>query len=361
MEFDLDELEEEDSPYPEVRASVSNIDDPDMPSMTIRMWCISLLLSLIAGSANTFFAFRQPSPYISPPVLLLLSHPVGKFLAMTLPISTYRVPLPKWLAKGSGGRGGWEFSLNPGPWNIKEHALVYLMANITVQSPFALTAIVVAEQNYNIRYSWWFSLLFILTTQLSGFGLAGLCRRFLIWPASMVWPQNLVTCTVLNTLHAEEDEGRGGITRYKFFIWATIGAFFWFFLPGELMHARVFLSLSSPPLSMFFAGVLTKRTRPGYLFTGLSIFSWVCWISPQNIPINQLFGVVSGLGMGMFTFDWTEISWIGSPLMIPWWAEVQIFLGFVILYWILTPALYYANVSRRPFSLPVFPWMVRVD
>jgi hypothetical protein len=38
---------------------------------------------------------------------------------------------------------------------------------------------------------------------LAGFGLAGLCRRFLVWPASMVWPQNLVACTLLNTLHAE--------------------------------------------------------------------------------------------------------------------------------------------------------------
>ncbi|GAA6001745.1 hypothetical protein JCM5350_007212, partial [Sporobolomyces pararoseus] len=30
--------EEEDSPYPEVRASVSNIDDPEMPSLTFRVW-----------------------------------------------------------------------------------------------------------------------------------------------------------------------------------------------------------------------------------------------------------------------------------------------------------------------------------
>lgn len=49
MEFDLDAIEEEDSPYPEVRASVSNIDDPDMPALTIRMWFIGLFLCSTGG------------------------------------------------------------------------------------------------------------------------------------------------------------------------------------------------------------------------------------------------------------------------------------------------------------------------
>ena len=49
MELDLDAIEEEDSPYPEVRASVSNIDDQDMPTMTIRMWFIGLFLCTAGG------------------------------------------------------------------------------------------------------------------------------------------------------------------------------------------------------------------------------------------------------------------------------------------------------------------------
>lgn len=31
--------------------------------------------------------------------------------------------------------------------------------------------------------------------------------------------------------------------------------------------------------------------------------------------------------------------------MVPWWAEVHIFVGFVVFYWILCPILYYSNVS----------------
>ena len=40
--------------------------------------------------------------------------------------------------------------------------------------------------------------------------------------------------------------------------------------------------------------------------------------------------------------------------LVPWWAEVHIFIGFVIFYWILSPILYYTNV-RSPFSILLQP------
>ena len=52
------------------------------------------------------------------------------------------------------------------------------------------------------------------------------------------------------------------------------------------------------------------------------MFSYVCWAAPKNVPVNQLFGVRTGMGMGVLTFDWSQISWIGSPLM----GELLIFL-----------------------------------
>lgn len=55
--------------------------------------------------------------------------------------------------------------------------------------------------------------------------------------------------------------------------------------------------------------------------------------------------------MSVLTFDWSQIAWIGSPLMMPWWAELHIFTGFVLFYWIVTPVLYYTNA----WSLAHFP------
>ncbi|KAF8150467.1 OPT oligopeptide transporter protein-domain-containing protein [Mycena galopus ATCC 62051] len=307
MEFDFDAIEEEDSPFPEVRASVSNIDDPDMPALTLRMWFVGLFLCTISSSLNVFFNFRQPAPAVVPLALLLIAYPLGKFLAFVVPITTYRFR-------------SFEVSLNPGPWNIKEHVLVFIMANVAVGNPYALNAIVVSEFFYDMKVGYWFSLVLVLATQLTGFGLAGMCRRFLVWPASMVWPQNLVACTLLNTLHAEDDESDGGMSRYRYFLLVATGSFFWFFLPG-------------------------------FLFEALSVFSFVCWAAPNNVPVNQLFGVSGGLGMSVLTFDWNQISWIGSPLMVPWWAEVHVFLGFVLFFWVLTPALYYSN----SWDLAYFP------
>ena len=63
--------------------------------------------------------------------------------------------------------------------------------------------------------------------------------------------------------------------------------------------------------------------------------------------VNNLFGVITGLGMSTFTFDWAQIAYIGSPLIVPWWALLNVFSGFVILYWVVTPALYYNNVSLK--------------
>ncbi|KIO28857.1 hypothetical protein M407DRAFT_229100, partial [Tulasnella calospora MUT 4182] len=85
---------------------------------------------------------------------------------------------------------------------------------------------------------------------------------------------------------------------------------------------------------------------PGYLFTALSYFSFICWIWPRNVVVNQLFGSVSGLGLNFLTFDWGQVTWIGSPLVIPFWVQVHVFASFVLIYWILAPILYYADVWK---------------
>ena len=281
---------------------------------------------------------------------MLISYPFGKVLAFTLPIRTYRIPLPNLprslfpinqpsfapfrlivnLLLPLTYPRVIEFSLNPGPWNIKEHVLVYIMANVAVGNPYALNAIVVSEIYYGIVLGYWFSLTLVLATQLTGFGLAGLCRRFLVSPASMVWPQNLVACTLLNTLHAEdEDDGIGmyggtsiggstkGMTRYRFFFITMTASFFFFFLPGQW--------------SFFLFFLMETNLGLGYLFEALSLFAFVCWAAPTNVPVNQLFGVRSGMGMSVLTFDWTQISWIGSPLM----SELLIACSIICLFFVL--------------------------
>jgi OPT oligopeptide transporter protein len=59
-----------------------------------------------------------------------------------------------------------------------------------------------------------------------GYSIGGFCKRFLVSPPSMIWPANLVTAALLNTLHGQETFGthsRGGMTRERFFIYVFVG------------------------------------------------------------------------------------------------------------------------------------------
>jgi hypothetical protein len=62
------ELLEDNSPYPEVRASVRNTDQ-DLSCNTIISWVIGMILTIIGSGINTLFSLRNPSIYISLPPL----------------------------------------------------------------------------------------------------------------------------------------------------------------------------------------------------------------------------------------------------------------------------------------------------
>jgi OPT oligopeptide transporter protein len=49
--------------------------------------------------------------------------------------------------------------------------------------------------------------LFILSTQLIGFSIGGICHHILVAPASMIWPYFLASCAIFNTLHSQDTTG----------------------------------------------------------------------------------------------------------------------------------------------------------
>jgi OPT oligopeptide transporter protein len=68
--------------------------------------------------------------------------------------------------------------------------------------------------------------LLVMSTQLIGFSISGICKRFLVTPPSMIWPTNLPIAALFNTSHAQETmgtHGHDGITRERFFIYVFIG------------------------------------------------------------------------------------------------------------------------------------------
>jgi len=207
-------------------------------------------------------------------------------------------------------------SLNPGPFTVKEHVIVTIMASVGAGPAYATDIIAVQRVFYNQNPSFGYQWLLVMSTQLIGYSLGGICKRFLVSPPSMIWPANLVTAALFNTLHVQETSGtysRGGLPRGRFFLYV-------------------------------FGGYIIYNFLPSYLFTALSTFSWICWMAPKNVKVNQLFGVTHGMAMGVLTFDWGQIAYIGSPLAVPWWAAANIGITIALFYWFLTPILYYSNV-----------------
>lgn len=57
---------------------------------------------------------------------------------------------------------------------------------------------------------------------------------------------------------------------------------------------------------------------PSYIFTALSTFSWMTWISPNNIHLTAVTGMSGGVGLNPWpTFDWNNLTVWLTPLTIP--------------------------------------------
>ncbi|KAJ7225946.1 OPT oligopeptide transporter [Mycena pura] len=289
-----------ESPYPEVRAAVSSTDDPLMPVNTFRMWTIGIFLTILFAGVNEMFALRAPSVFVTSIIGQLISLPVGKFLEWVLPATRFKT-------------FGYIWSFNPGPFNIKEHVCITVMINVGYIGAYATDVILTQQIYYSQHLPWGYQILLILGTQAFGYSLGGMLRQFVVWPASMIWPSVLVNSALFNTLHRNYGKrDRGHMTRGRFFLIVAAASFVWYWVPG-------------------------------YLFTALSVFNWVCWIVPTNSTVNALFGASSGLGMSVVTFDWSMISFIGSPLITPWWSQANTIASMVVCFWLVVPIMYFKN------------------
>jgi uncharacterized membrane protein YfcA len=104
-----------------------------------------------------------------------------------------------------------------------------------------------------------YQILLVLSTQILGYSLAGLTRRYLVRPSGMVWPATLVSTAMFTALHKDENKPANGwtISPRKFFLRVFVGAVAFYFLPG-------------------------------LLFPALSYFNVITWFAPKNVVVANL-------------------------------------------------------------------------
>lgn len=286
-------LIQENSPYPEVQSSVPPT-DLQVPVNTIRAWVIGAIMCTIVAACNVLLSLRRSPITITATVAQLISYPMGMAWAKFIPDRTFRV-------------FGSEVHLSPGPFNVKEHTIITMMTAAGSYPSYAIDILLAQEIFYKQFFKWGFQILLIISTQAMGFGLAGITRRFLVWPPAMVWPETLITTTVMYSLHdhrpSDPAQTNGWkVGRYKFFLIVALCTFVWQWVPQVF---AIFLQL----------------------------FMFPVWIAPTNVVVNQIFGGQTGLGILPISFDWSVISgFLLSPLQTPAFALANIGAGISIMF-----------------------------
>lgn len=205
---------------------------------------------------------------------------------------------------------GHQWSLNPGPWNAKEHALVVVAYWGSCHTAYGLGPLSALELYYGKRIGTGWSILFLVTTQLLGYGFAGVFRDILVRPPKLFYPGVLPNVALFNAMHRNPAVTRKSLT---FFACCAIVAFCWQWLP-----------------QLFFP-----------LLASLPI---ICWLGHGN-PVAYVLGSGNrGFGILDFTFDWNYINGTMESMYTPLWASMNQFAGIFLAVWVLYPVLYYANV-----------------
>ncbi|XP_010448244.1 PREDICTED: oligopeptide transporter 5-like [Camelina sativa] len=303
--------DENDSPIEEVRFAVPITDDPSLPVLTFRTWFLGMLSCVVLAFVNNFFGYRSNQLMVSSVVAQIVTLPLGKLMATTLPTRKFRLLGTIWFG-----------SLNPGPFNMKEHVLITIFANTGAGAVYATSIITIVKAFYHRDLNPTAAMLLLQTTQLLGYGWAGMFRKFLVDSPYMWWPANLVQVSLFRALHEKEEKREGKQTRLRFF------------------------------LIVFFVS-FTYYIVPGYLFPSISSLSFFCWIWTRSVTAQQIGSGLHGLGIGSFGLDWsTVVGFLGSPLAVPFFAIANCFGGFVIFFYIILPIFYWSNAyeaKKFPF------------
>jgi len=290
------------------RAIVPMTDDPSVPQFSFRVIVLGLFWCILYSIANMILTFRTNPFAIETSVSILLSYPAGNLMA-------------KYLPKGF---------MNPGPFSVKEHVLISIIASAGGAGAYGMDNVIVQRSkmfmgNENITFIE--SLCWVMATQFIGFGIAGLTRRFLVKPKAMFFPSCLAQIALYTTLHNPDVNTGSGwkITRFKFF-WITFAAIFLYTLIPQFF-ASVFTVISLVCVVGSIPSIY--ETKTGKILRGLGSAD-----------------AYQGVGLGSFTMDWSYIT--SEPITIPFVYMLNKLFGMVMYGWVLAPIIFYFNLFNTP-------------
>ncbi|CAN1753502.1 Oligopeptide transporter 1 [Linum perenne] len=308
-----EEEEVNDNPIEQVRLTVPITDDPTQPVLTFRTWVLGILACALLAFVNQFFGYRQNQLSVGSVTAQIVVLPLGKLMAATLPTKKFRFPF-----------SDKTWSLNPGPFNMKEHALITILASCGASGVYAIYIITMIKAFYKRQLHPGAAFLLAQTTQLLGYGWAGLFRKILVDSPFMWWPSNLVQVSLFEALHETDKRVRGGgMTRLQFFMTVFVCSFAYYIIPG-------------------------------YLMPSISTISVICLVWTRSVTAQQVGSGLNGLGLASFGLDWATVSsFLGSPIAYPLHVIFNSFFGFLVLIYVVLPIAYWGNFHNAK-RFPIF-------
>ncbi|KAH8885598.1 OPT oligopeptide transporter [Thozetella sp. PMI_491] len=286
-----------------VRNVVSFEDDPTLPVITFRSVFLATIFCIIGSIVSQISYFRTTTADFPVFFVILASAPLGRLLARVLP--DYKVPL-----------GQWSFSLNPGPFSVKEHAIIGIAANAGSRGQWASFLPTNAALYYGITMNPAVALFFSWGAALLGFSFAAMVRKILVDDPEFIFPLSLQQVTLYRSMQKKwEDHSEFSNKQMKVFWWVLFGTFVWQFLPE-------------------------------YLFPFVAALAPLCWFASRNHIANFLGAGRGGIGLLNITLNWSNIT--SQVITYPYSVQVIIFTSFVITTWILIPVAYFGHLWGSP-------------
>lgn len=285
---------------------VSNVlsaaDDPSAPTWTFRTFFLGIGIAIFSSVLGEIYYFKPQSLVVSAIFLIMLAYITGEFMAFVIP------------------RKGFLKYLNPGPFNVKEHAAIQVIASTASASALGAEILVVQKLFYNSTISSGAAIFILFSSQLLGYGIVGLVRKGLVYPTDMFYPNILPNASIVQALHLDKSNVKKKL--------------------------RVFY------ISFFF--MFVYELLPEYIFQMLIGFSIPCLAAPNNATVSRLFGGTNGnegLGLLSISVDWQYIAAVGNPMVVPIQATFNAIPGYFLCI-VVFMGVYYGNLweaQRFPF------------
>lgn len=215
--------------------------------------------------------------------IVLIAYFIGKAWAAILPRGDHFEA--RWRERGGQGKPPRYISIisfiNPGPWNIKEHAICSITATSASNAAASVTVFAAQDLFYDLPISATTVILSTISIGLFGYGVCGVLRPIAVWHVDAVYWSSLPTVLTLQGLHWQDLKNSKPLR------------FFWY----------------------SFGGMAVYEFFPAYIFPWLNSVSIPCLAAMKTtgekaaILTNLFGGSINNEGLGLFSlsFDWQYV------------------------------------------------------